>query len=551
MALQPRQIAANTVGDQRKECKVTFDNATLSNSLVLVCVSVAIWDESRLPQTKILATSGSTPVTFAKIREEAENFLAGAFWMREACPALSSITVRCEVAAHNFQVVAVEVPGIALSGALDRVVLRKQRYQNYPDSCRPNSGTTPTTAQAEELVIGAILNRYASTQQSGFGGGLGLLRNTVSSSKEPDKDRTRMTVHAASVAATGQYRLSANLGTGRDWIAFLATFKAGISGPLKLTTAPGSMALRTRGSGQLTVFGPLSTKAGSRALVTSGVRGRISPGNYQYVIGGWGGLTIGAATDYDVRTVTGLEGVEMRSTDTDQAREDGALRGVDLQEPRLVVFELDMAGSEAGVEALLADLLRALRPRRDEDWPLIWRHPGRPVRQLWCRPVTLARGLDWRFTLLQRQRFALRAADPRHYGIAERTLTVPVTTGDAATATATNAGWGDAFPRIEITGPSSGADVTRVELINLENDDRFDVLASLTSRSLLVGDMQAIASGAPRSPVTIDGARKYGAWQEPRETFRIAPGANPLLLRTEPAGAPVTCRLTFTDTWPG
>jgi hypothetical protein len=67
--------------------------------------------------------------------------------------------------------------------------------------------------------------------------------------------------------------------------------------------------------------------------------------------------------------------------------------------------------------------------------------------------------------------------------------------------------------------------------------------------------MDGRITGAPRSPITLDGQSKYGSWQLPRDPFRIDPdpsgqgGFNNLYLRTTPAGAPVTATLEYRDTW--
>lgn len=549
MAPVVRQQAFNTVGDHSSSCKVTFDQPTLPNSLIYVASGHHVDNEDRAPGTSITATDTSgASVTFTQIRERGINFLGGSFWYKEACPALTSLTLRVGSVVENTQVQAFEITGVNLSGSLDKVAIKVENYEDYPSSKYPNSGTTGTTSQAEELLIGTIINRYQSTTQQGFSGGLTKISDKVSKDTEADKDRTRMTVHTAVTTAVGDFSISCTLGTGRDWIAFLATFKSGVSGPARFTCD--NNALTTSGTGDLTVFGPLLAQNQGNALtVTSDPLARISPSNYQYLLGGWDGLTIGAGTDYLIKSISGLEGQEVRTSDSEQARDDGALRGIDLQEVRQILFELDMGGSEEEVETLLADLYAKLVPSRDADWDLIFRHPGQPVKKIRCRPTNLIRDLDYRLTLLQEQQFALIAVDPRIYSVEETTVEVPVTTGTDATVTTTNEGNYWAYPVIYIEGPSTGADVTRIELVNATTDTTFDVQAVLQQGSLLIGDMPARVTGAPRPVVTIDGASKYGAWTFPREAFRLAPGDNDLYIRTEPAGSDITCRLVYSDTW--
>lgn len=532
-----RQTVGGTVGGAKPELTLTFAAPTAANSLIYVAITPTL--RSGQGSVPPVTVTSSPATTFTKITDKAVNWLAGSWWYRQASPSLTSVTVR--VSNHNtFQVQVQEWTGVALTNALDRFVVAGVAFDDDPDS-----GTTATTQLADELILATVSSRYASTGQSGFTGGFTKLSDTTSSSSNPDQERSRMTTHARIVTATGTHRITADLGTGRDWVAMVATFRAGTTGPVSF--AADTQAVTTSSEADLTVFGPL---VADTAAVTITSQAWIAPFDYQYLLGPEQ-LRIGAGTPYDVREIVGLEGWEMRTSDAEQARDDGALRGVDLQSARQVLVELDIGGSETEVEELLDALWRALVPRRDTDWPLVWRHPGRPLRQLWCRPVNLIRGLDYRRTLLADQRFVLRAADPRLYGLDERTVTVPVTAGYDATATATNDGNGYAYPTIEALNPTSGAAVNRVEVVNLTTGDGFDVATQLPAGSLLAGDMAAAATGAPRPVVTLDGQSKYGAWVFPRQPLRLAPGDNELYCRTTPDLSAVTARLIWRDTWSG
>lgn len=531
-----RQTVGGTIGGGKSTQTYTFASKTKANSLIFVSITPTL--RSGQGSVPPITVTSSPATTFTKITDKAVNWLAGSWWYRQGAPELTSITVRVDN--HNtFQVQVHEWTGIALTNALDRFVVSGLAFDDDPDS-----GSTATTQLADELVIGVVVNRYAATTQSGFTGGFSQLTNTTSSSSNPDQERTRMSVHSRVVTATGVHRITADLGVGRDWVAMVATFRAGTTGPVAFTAE--TQAFTTRSDADLTVFGPLSAETQAFTIASEAT---IWPFDYQYRLGFAPGLTVGAGTPYDVKSIDGLEGFEMRISDAEQARDDGDLRGVDLQAARQILIELDMSGSETEVEELLDALYRALGPQRDGDWPLIWRHPGRPLRQVWCRPVTLVRGLDYQRTLLQDQRFALRAADPRAYSPMETTVTVPVTAGFDATASATNDGNGFALPRIEVTGPVTGSPVTRVELVNLTTGDGFEVETALPAGSLLIGDMHARATGARRPAVTLDGQSKYGAWLFPRATLRLAPGVNQLYARTTPDLASVTCLLRWADTW--
>ncbi len=151
----------------------------------------------------------------------------------------------------------------------------------------------------------------------------------------------------------------------------------------------------------------------------------------------------------------------------------------------------------------------------------------------------------------------LLGADPRHYAAIPKTIQIPVSVGLVPTyVTARNEGNSAAFPQITIKGDPNRT-VTRVELVNFNGLYTFDIRANLLPGALLQGDMLSVVTGASRSPITIDGATKYGAWQLPREPFRLEPdpevddGDNVLYLRTEPEGAQIECSLTYQDTWSG
>lgn len=197
------------------------------------------------------------------------------------------------------------------------------------------------------------------------------------------------------------------------------------------------------------------------------------------------------------------------------------------------------------------DLFTALAPQRDRDWDLEWRHPGRGVKIVRVRPTSLNRQLDHDGTVLARQQFLLRGADPRHYSKRGHTVIVPVTPSGAELliTAVVNAGNAPAYPVIKIVGATTA--VSRVELVNSTADVAFDVTLPLTEDALLIGDMPARVTAAPRSVVTLDGTSKYAAWAFPRAAFRLAPGSNDLYCRTTPEGVEISVTLDYRDTWSG
>ena len=531
--------------------KATFEQPTVPGSLI-VAVATAT---GGMPISLQISNSGYTQLLPSKGLRD----LQSAAWYRLNAPSTSSLTMTMD----SYRGVVwrlFEVQGIAQASALDRFMFATGESESA------STGLTSTLTASGEWAFAVISSQYGSTTQSGFTGGLTTLyQNTVPDNGNEDWERGRVSYHAANLSSTAAQRVNATLGTSRRWIGFVATFKAGVTGPAKFT-ATNVDVTTVSGSGRLTVFGRLRLTDHGNNLAWGGVevvRARMGPSDYQYRLGGWTGLLIGAHTDYRVESVKGLEGATVRFEDTDQPRDDGAVRGLDLQMPRTVMFKLRAAPDAADrdvVEARLEALYRALRPQRTDDWELIWRHPGRPLRSLYCRPIDTMRELSIEQALTGEQVLTLRAADPRHYSAVVRRVTVPVSPDESEVVTvvaATNSGNDRSYPLIRITGPTSGPDVSRVQLVNASANTTFDVATLLQPGAELIGNMRARVVGARTSVVTLNGTSKYGSWQQPRQPWYLAPdpdaefGQNVLYLRTTPAGAPVTCTIEYQDTWSG
>lgn len=416
------------------------------------------------------------------------------------------------------------------------------------------SGSTPATTQSDELLFGIVANQYLSSQSAFSGGLTKLFEDKVPDGDTDDWERARVTFHQSIVSATGSYSLGATLGTARRWHAALLTFKGGSTGPARLYSRyqPSLFTAAGNGGSKLIVFGRLVTSTDAVYNPGVGVRARIGPFGDQFRLGGWSGLTIGQGTDYAVESIDGLEGWEARTSDDDLPRDDGALRGVDVQTARNIVMKLNYTGSREDLEARKVELMRWLVLQRSEDWELLFRLPGEALKSIYVRPTSMLRNIDPGQVFLQSQSVVLRAADPRHYAASTTTIEVPITSSRSSPnlMVAVNMGTGPAYPVIRITGPPTGA-ATRVTLTNVTSHDVFDVSASLGPGNELIADMRSRVAGAAVSPVTIDGVSKYGSWQAPRIPFALAPGTNYLMFEVEPVGTAVTCTIEYRSTWAG
>lgn len=530
-------------------CTATFPQPTTPGSMIVAVATVT----GGLSVGHRLSSS-----SFTEMQGVFYGDLGLAAYYRAAAPATTSLSFSTD-AYRGINLRLIEVQGVAQANPLDKFVW-DYGYDDYA-----GTGDTGTLAGNNEFVLGMIANQYASTTQYGFSGGLTRLYETViPDSSNQDWERGRITIHTATPNTNASRYIEGNLSTYRRWISFLATFKSGITGPVKLSTTRTTTALSAvSGHANLTVFGRLKVTTAGAQRALSGVaatRARIGPFDYQYRFGGWSGLLVGANTAYPVESVEGLEGWTVRTADADMPRSDGAMRGVDLQAARQVLFKMATTGTRSQVEAAMTALFAALTPQRDGDLELIWRHPGRPLRSLYYRPTDLVRLLNRDQAVANKQGITLRAADPRHYSAVIHTVKVPIATDDTDTVnvvSAINAGNARAYPIIRVTGPTSGPDVSRITLVNASADVSFDVLTTLPSKAELVGDMLARIAAVQRSVVTLNGQSRYGAWQQPREAFYLAPdpvaggGVNLLYARTVPTGAPVTCTIEYRDTWSG
>lgn len=553
MPIALRQTAGNAISaSQGSTCTVSLSTPTAAGSLIVV------WALANHSSYGYYPLYGPAGFTLAMAQTEDETTLA--VWYRAASPAMTQISVLSS-ASKALLVRVQEYTGAAQTAVLDKISFEGDNDENGGNgSDDPHSGSTGTTSQADELVVGAIGNRYSSTTQYGFTGGLTKLSEHTTPSSDDDSRRLRLSVHQAFQSVAGSWSLGGRLSTVRDWIAVILTFKGGTIGPARMTSLNQAPMLTTGGGGDLTVFGPLKSVTATESMITVAGAGRIGPFENQLRLGGWDGLLIGASTPYRIESIEGLGGWDMRVSDLEFPRGDGAQRGVDLQSARQILIKTNFHDLDPVVmEQLTVDLYNALVPQRDTDWELLFRLVGQPLQQISVRPITLNRLIDRDQMIRRDQSIALRAADPRIYSSRELVANVDVTPagqGTVLTTSVVNEGNGRAYPVIRITNHASYT-VTAARVVNATADCAFEILGSIAPGAQVVGDMPARVTQAPRSVVTMQGQSVYGAWQPPREPFFLAPdpevpaGVNAIYLTTTPPGAPVVASLEYRDTWAG
>lgn len=283
------------------------------------------------------------------------------------------------------------------------------------------------------------------------------------------------------------------------------------------------------------------------------------------------GLVFGRECPIMVNRAEGFEGFEVRSSDADQPRGDGSLRGFDYAAARNISFELvaweaDLDGSV--YEAAWQTIRSAFRPSRSEDYPLSFKRPGMPERMVYCRPIQLVRVEEWnRHNRYGYPPVILKAVDPRIYSVDEKTGMVPVyattaggfdfplanfpldfTGGLQNEYVAINEGTADAHPLIRIYGPKSGT-FEGFTLTNSTTGQTVTVSTVMSLNQILTIDMPAMATGANRLIVSLDGATRYASWAQPREPFFLAPGANNLRFEVNGTTTNALCTVQWRDTW--
>lgn len=286
----------------------------------------------------------------------------------------------------------------------------------------------------------------------------------------------------------------------------------------------------------------------------------------------YNGLTFGEGTGYYVNRAEGFEGFDTRTSDSDQPRGDGSIRGLDYVAARIVAFELaiiETADSDGSIyEGLYSALRSAFAPSRSADLPLVFKRPGQPERQINCRPIQLARSEQFRrYNRYGFPPVLLRAADPRIYSSALHTATVPIyaataggmdfpvtdypvdfTGGTQTEFVVTNAGAATAYPLVRFYGPVTGT-CTGVTLTNTTTGDVLTITTTITTGQILTADMGAAVNGADSLVISLDGSSRYGSWSLPRAAFGFAPGSNTLRFQVTGTSTDVVCNVAHRDTW--
>jgi hypothetical protein len=197
-ALQGSAVASLSVG---------FPVANTPGNLIIAFVRM-----STSTQTVTLTdTAGNIYVQAAAQVQTADGSQVQLFYAKSILGAANTVKATFSASNNHPWLAIYEYKGLNTTNPLDQVA------QAQGSSSAPNSGATPVTTSANELVFAGfgLPASYAGTQTAGAG--YTLVQNDTSTS--PGANESML------VTATGSYTATLSLSSSANWSAIVATFK--------------------------------------------------------------------------------------------------------------------------------------------------------------------------------------------------------------------------------------------------------------------------------------------------------------------------------------
>lgn len=273
------------------------------------------------------------------------------------------------------------------------------------------------------------------------------------------------------------------------------------------------------------------------------------------------GLLMGVDTPYGLRSVSGLDGVEVRIPDRPIPRGHGSIPVASYAAARTPVIEFVVHHDP--FETLgerLAPLYDVLTPV-DAPQPLEWKREGRPQRRVYAVPHIVPADQQARTAeIVTYPKVAFWCPDPRIYGSDEQAIVVPLydatgggvdfpldfpvdfPAGAQVEAVVTNDGNTDAYPLLRFDGPAG-----EVALTNVTTGQTITFTTTITAGQILTFDGNAHAASTGGLVVAVDGAGRLSAWAAPYEPFILPPGTSVLRFTADDPAAQAS--LTWRSTW--
>lgn len=148
-----------------------------------------------------------------------------------------------------------------------------------------------------------------------------------------------------------------------------------------------------------------------------------------------------------------------------------------------------------------------------------------------------------RTTAIHRWDVLFLANDPWVRSVAESaTMITPGTD-----STVVNAGTGLAYPKITITGPTSGT-LSKVTVKNATTGRQMVLEHDVEAGETLVADVNAYVTGIGRV-IDFEGASAFGAWQRIREPLVLVSDGNVMQVTTEGSATGATFTISWRSAW--
>jgi len=232
MAISLVQTAKKNGGNYVTSTTLSFASNVAAGSLIVLFIGSGADAGSA-----IASVTDNRGNTYSKI-QDGTNGVKGEMWYaKNAAAGATTITISFTSNYHDISVIAREYSGIDTTAPLD-----KQQEANDSDWLQSHSsGATPTTSQADELVLGAYVGDANSTYTAGSGYGNLTSQNGYDA-------WTSIAMEDKTVSATGAQ--TATFGSA-EWLkgyCCAATFKASAGGtPATVAIAADSITLSDPG----------------------------------------------------------------------------------------------------------------------------------------------------------------------------------------------------------------------------------------------------------------------------------------------------------------
>lgn len=190
---------------------LAFDSSVATGNLLICCIASA---------GDITAVSGSVNGAFTKAVDNGQSgpLIFTEIWYKENCTG-GAETISFTGGFDNFEHMAIaEYSGIATSGSLDKTA----SAIDVADETAYSSGTTATTTQANELLIGACGNDSTKTSVPDAG---------WTERYEGTANSRVLAFNDQIVSATGAYKMSGDWSGNSNWVVCIATFKGAAEAP--------------------------------------------------------------------------------------------------------------------------------------------------------------------------------------------------------------------------------------------------------------------------------------------------------------------------------